>query len=661
MFRIYILIVSAAILTLVSCTKKGHITDNEQLTIAVSHPYSNGLALQQSKDEKIGSLRYYICDGGKVTAVSDDLAANHTAIKLDKANITPTAKIYMIANGELSDQLGTIGVGSDEALLATLETRFGQTNGQIESIAMSAGVPLGTYLNGGVVPVKLKRNMARFDLSIQQNVGIEVESITVRGLPSAGSVFENGTVNSQNTALYASNFTTAQTESVEGLFYCYERPVGGNAAVAQIEVRYDGNLTTLIAPIGDIRRNSICRLVVVANMGSVSATFDVSGFEDGDSDNPPNTDSTFDIYDITSSDPEVSLSSDKTRINLPHSGATVNMVLSTIDDGVVLKSVEGAVDNLTVTRINSTIGPTYTITTAPNTRVGTDNRVVILNFTLPTDKSGNVHQIMVSINNYSPVPAVTIGALDWMLYNASGKDMTGYPIADDNSTDVRSRYQHPQRWQQFTGKIYQWGPRPGKNGVQIALYSWGSESYGHVALPNLNGAIIGNPTRWEGETVPCPDGWRLATHDDYQSIWPPHGTIITENVPVSYTTSKGNQCSAVIETFGGTYLNNRTGSGQQGGTYEKARNLIITAGATEILFPIGGFRKANGSFKPTPTGNSVWNGLGLGLGGEAYYWCADKSGNNFNAVGISNGVIQNNKNNHGHNIWYHQRCVRSKK
>lgn len=659
MCRIYSLVV-VAILILVSCQKTDKKTDNQQLTISVLHPYSNGLSQQDSEDEQIGSLRYYICDGGKVTVVSNDLAANHAAIKLEKADITSTAKFYMIANGELSNQFGAIGVGSDEDLFATLETRFEQTNGQIETIAMSASIPLGAYLNGGVMPVKLKRNMARFDLSIQQNVDIEVESITVSGLPTAGSVFENGTVSSENKATYTSNFAEAQKESVEGLFYCYERPVGENAAVAQIDVRYGGKLTTLIAPIGDIKRNSICRLVVVANMGSVSATVDVSGIEEGDNDNPPNTDLTFDIHSITSSDPGVSLSSDKRLVNLPYSGATVDITLSTEDEAVELKSVEGAIDNFTVARVNSAIGPTYTITTSPNTRVGADKRVVILNFTLPSDKSANVHQIMVSIENYSSLATVTIGALDWMLYNASGKDVTGYPLPDANA-DVRSMYKFPQRWQQFTGKIYQWGPRPGKNGVQIALYSWGTESYGHVALPNINGAIIGNPARWEGATVPCPDGWRLATHDDYQSIWPPHGTIITENVPVSYTTSKGNQCSAVIETFGGTYLNNRTGSGQKGGTYEKARNMIITAGATEILFPIGGFRRHNGAFKPNPTGASTWNGLGLGLGSEAYYWCADKSGNNFNAVGISNGVIQNNKNNHGHNIWYHQRCVRSKK
>lgn len=660
MFRIYILIVLAAILTLVSCRKTDQIKGKEQLTVSVSNPYSNELSQQESKDEQIRSLRYYICDAGKVTVVSNDFAANRTAIKLDKADITPTAQLYMIANGELSDQFGAIGVGSDEALLATLETLFGQTNGQIEAIAMSASTPLGTYLNGGVVPVKLKRNMARFDLSIQQNVGIEVESITVRGLPTAGSVFETGTVNSQNTALYTSNFTAAQKESIEGLFYCYERPVGGNAAVAKIDVRYNGNLTTLIAPIGDIRRNSICRLAVVANMGSVSATVDVSGIEEGDNDNPPNTDLTFDIHSITSSDTGVWLSSDKKLINLPHSGATVDITLSTEDDGVELKSVEGAIDNFTITRGNSTVGPTYTITTSPNTRIGADNRVVILNFTLPTDKSANVHQIMVSIENYSSVATVTIGPLDWMLYNASGQDILGYPLPDAND-DVRSMYKFPQRWQQFAGKIYQWGPRPGKNGVQIALYSWERENYGSGALPNINGAIIGNPTRWEGTTVPCPDGWRLPTYDDYQSIWPPNGTVITENMPVSYTTSKGNQCTAVIETFGGTYLNNRTGSGQGGGTYEKAKNMIITVGTTEILFPIGGFRRHNGAFKPTPTGSSIWNSLGLGLGSEAYYWCADKSGMNNIAVGISNGVIHNNKNSHGHNMWYSQRCVRSKK
>lgn len=661
MYRIYMLI-AAAFWVLVGCQETDEFTAHGQVALSLSRSYSNDLTQGAQAGDAIRSLRYYICDGGKVTVVSDDFGGAHAVIKLEKVDVTPTAKIYVIANGELSEQVDALAVGSGEAVFSTLETLLGQTNGQFDALAMSASVPLGAYLQGGTVPIKLRRNMARFDLSVQENVGIEVIGITVSGLPTAGSVFEGGSVQSENKAIYTSHFTTPQTAPITGLFYSYERPVGGSAAVAEIDVKYNGRLTTLIAPMGDIRRNSIYRLAVAANLGSVSATVDVSGMEEGDSDHPQNTDKVFDIHQVSSASQGVSVSGDKKRLNLPYFGVTAEMILGTKEMGVELKSVEGAVDNFTITRTSSSTAPTYEITTSANARIGAAKKVVILNFTLPSDQTGNVHQLMVSIDNYAPFPIVTIGALDWMHYNASNVDIIDYPVLSNN-TDVRSMYREPAMWQLFTGKIYQWGPRPGRNGAQVVLSSWGSEYLGHDVMPNVNGAIIGNPSRWEGETVPCPEGWRLATYDDYQSIWPPNGTKLEDNVPVAYTTSKGNACTAVIETFGGTYRTNITESGNRDGSNEKAKNLIISDGTVEILFPIAGYRKKNGTFKPTNPGNSLWNTYGLGLGEEGYYWCADKanSNKNFVAVGIYRGVIQNHTNNREHNTWFHQRCVRSKK
>lgn len=643
---------------MIGCNKTSEeLQNNEEFSVQLTRTYSNE-ASSSANEEEIRTLKYFICDGGKVTAISHDLTAEEGSFKLDRRAITPTSKIYAVANHQLFPSANEITVGSSETLFTTLKTAQSGNNGQVEELAMSATASLEGIESGKVLFLQMKRNMARFDLNVQQNVEIEIPSISVYGLATESSVFENGRANPENSATYISNYSVPITESIKGLFYAHPRVMGGNAAVIEIDVRYNGRLVTLTVPLGEIKRNCVHKINVVANFGEISVSVDVSGMEEGDSDDTQNEDLTLKI-DNTGSilGDGVTLSSDGMRLDLPYWGTNTTMALAA-QAGTILKSVEGATDDFTITPISED-GLRYQITTSINRRTSGEKRAVVLNFLLPNDKHGNFYRIIVSINNYAPFPILTIGKLDWMVYNAYSKNPSDYPQFFEG-TDLRYMYQAGS-WNKYTGKSYQWGPRPGKNGVQITLYSWSSENYGYGALPTINGAIIGNPTKWEGETSPCPNGWRLPTYQEFQTLFPPNGTILQENQPTPYTTSEMGNLTAVIETFGGTCLTNVINSGALGGSYVPAKNIIISNDKFEIIFPIGGFRVPNGTFRATPTGALNWNGLGANAGTEGYYWCLDKSSSNFLAVGIANKVIQNNTNNKTHNSWYHARCVRTSK
>lgn len=656
------LITLAVLPILIGCSKTNDLLQNEQdIFVKLTHSYS-GITSTTTSDEgeKIMTLKYFICDEGKVTVISSELAGYNGLFKLNRNDITPTSKIYVIANYHLSASVKDIAIGSSESLLASLQTAQSENNGQIKSIAMSAVSSLDDPLNGKVMILQLKRNMARFDLKIQPDVGIEVVEVTIQGLATASSIFETGVADSQNSANYSCAFDAPLTESVEGLFYAHPQSVDSRSAVAEIDVRYNGRLMTLNASIGEIKRNCIHNISVTANLGTVSLNVHVSGWEEGDSDVSENTDLTLKIDKTLSVLEEgATLLNDGMLLNLPCWGANATIVLKA-PPGVVLKNVNGVTDDFAITSMSED-GLRYRITTSKNNRTNGDKKAIILNFAHPSDIYENDFRIVVVIDNYAPFPVVIIDDLEWMHYNASGKDPNGYPLASATAS-VREMYQY-RFWPKFTGKSYQWGPRPGRNGVQIALDSWGTEEYGHQVLANINGAIIETPGIWEGTTVPCPTGWRIPTYQEYQSIWPPNGTLLQENIPTPYTTQTGKKLSAVIETFGGTYLSNITFSGEKGGTFEKARNLIISNDKFEILFPIGGYRKGNGTFQPTSGGSWISNTLGTGLGQEVFYWCADLTlFGRYLAVGMSKKVIQNYTGSpyREHNAWYHVRCVREK-
>lgn len=641
------------VLGLTACSKTTLLPEGNT-EISLSRAYSNG-ASDGAVDDKITSLRYYIVDDGVVKTIHSDILADASYINLPKGEITPTSEIYIIANGELCPELSQIKVGAAQSKFDEFRTSQSGSNGQMPMLVMSCRAALKSYVDGGTIPLTLSRNVARFDLIVQPNVNIAVVSVRVDGLSTSSSVFEATTPKTvANTSTYVGDFSASpKTASVPRLFYAHERAVGGTAAVATIDVKYNGKLTTITAPVSAIKRNCIHKIMVSANGGMVTAGVELSDMETGDQDESQTEDQIITIdNEATVLGKGAMIDFDNKRVILPATGATVSLVLKG-PKGIHLMPIDNKVDDFSITKVmDGEIEKSYTITTSANKRMSADNKAIILNFTYDGDRNNNTHRIVVAITNYAQFEYVTIGNLEWMTYNSISKNPADYPQRLDGET---VKFILAEQWAKYTGRAHQWGPRPGVKGtgVQYMLAAWEETAYYYTALRDCNGGIIGGnkTTRWTGSTVPCPDGWRLPTYAEFQTIWPTDGTTLVDNMDTPYTTSAGNSYEGRIETFGG-------GFSVPGDNWCSSRNIIITGNNDmTLIFPIAGYR-AKHSAQANPNGGLDYSKMGRRIGTEVYYWCADKTGGNFVAVGILKGVIKNSTANRDGESWLNSRCVR---
>lgn len=644
-----------------------------EFTIHLTRSYSNETSPTSNESEKINTLRYFVCENEKVVIISKNLAGGEEVITIPETDVTRTSTIYVIANGELTGKMSTITVGSDETIFSSLETAQSGNNGQVEAIAMSTFASRGSIPIGSALTLRLQRNIARFDLKIKPNSGIEVVGVRIVGLATASSLFENGTTTSVNSATYVGNFTTPYTESVKGLLYAHPRVVGESAAVVEADVRFNGKLATLTAPLSEIQRNCVNTISIAVtppdpnpdpdpdpSTGSISMEIITTDMEEGDSNSTqPGEKVTIKIDKAQSIlDDGVSVSEDGKRLNLPYWGTSTTIAL-VAPTGTTLKSVDGSIDDFMITPVAGS-ETNYQISTSSNARAGSGKKAVLLNFTFPDNTLENNYRISVTIDNYAVFPIITIDGLDWMIHNAFSRNEIDYAKIPDVK-DIREIYSDPAQWAKFTGKGCQWGPRAGigANGTQYMVAAWEIQKYVQSDLIYANGDIIGGSKTkiWEGVSSPCPEGWRVPTYAEYQSIWPPQGTTLQENVPIEYNSQTGKKLTAVIETFGGNYPCHS----HMGPSTANAKNMIIKSGTVELLFPIAGYRTPNGAFTNPDTGKSLYTGLGIGIGTEVYYWCSDRNNENYVAVGIADNVIQNNTTDRTPNMWYYQRCVRAPK
>lgn len=656
------LAILATLLILMGCKETGQDQAKGDLTINLTRSYSNAAPYDQEDGEKINTLRYFICEQGVIKIISENIAGGQGVIKIDQNLITPLCNIYVIANGELSAQIGDVTVGAQQSVFSTLETAQSDNNGQVRAIAMAAFVSHAELAAGAGATLRLRRNMARFDLDVAQDQGIEVLDVRVVGLATSSTLFPTATENSPNTASYVSDFESPVTESIRGLFYAHPRAWTDMGTVVEADVRFNGKLTTLTSSVSQIQRNCINTIAIKLSYtppsnpteNPVTMEITTSPMLDGDSSQgQPGQKYSIELDPTQSTlPPQVSISDDGQQLILPYWGVQATIAIKA-PLGTTLSHVDGAVDGLSVTPIAGQ--PLhYTISTLGNTRIGTEKKAVLLNFTFPDNTLNNKYRITVIIDNYSAFHILTLDGLDWMEYNAFSKNLTDYHVLPQGS-DIRDAYRNASDWARFTGKACQWGPRQAS--TQYLVAAWQVQQYIQSDLININGQIVGGSKTqlWDGLDSPCPRGWRIPTIEEFRSIWPPDGTTIQSGTPVSYTSPSGNNLSAVIETFGGSYP---THSGD-GPSSAQAQNLIIKSGAQELLFPIAGYRTPDGVFTDPDTGKSLYTGLGAGMGSHVYYWCSDRSGKNYVALGIANGISRNDLHDHTPNMWYYQRCVRT--
>ncbi|MEG2495083.1 MAG: hypothetical protein RSB32_05205 [Mucinivorans sp.] len=648
----YILYSILAVLGVVGCARQ--LSQDQKtvlLDLSFSRTYSNmvGEAPSDQIDQTINSITIFVVDGGVVKLKIPKVDMSSSLINIKQ--VGSQAKLYTIANAELCPAAASIVVGSPESDLLKLATTQSDDNGKVKGLVMSQMMLLDGVGNGDKVTLGLERSMARFDLKIEAGRGIEVKQVKVIGLPTSAPVFACGTMAADlNDAQVDITFPTPASSSVERLFYTHPLKGSPQGPTLTIEALYNGVHTTINKRLPSVARNTIYTLSLSGLNDLLRLNIDVSELIDGDQTTINGSNRVI-LLDKTKSvvDAQTTIDESGMRLRLPYTKTQATVVLDGDFDKKFVGQL-GTIPGFSITPVSDAAdayqGSRYLITTDNQTKIGSNKNAVVLTFA-PKDENdpSRMSRIVVEAENFAPFPVTTIEGIDWMSFNASSNETAFYPVLEDGQS-LRDFMSVNASWREYSGHQYQWGPRNGT----LNLLTWVQDGVGWQKLPNINGGITpSNATKWTGASMPCPRGWRVASSDDFQYIWPQHGTVIPlDGTTTTYTTAKGQTYTASIQSFGGWYMSHEDGGA--------ARNLIITDGVKELIFPIAGYRPPNGW---DVTGRQ-YSGYGTCMGTRSYWWCEDKVNGKVVRMGIEDGRILNTATGFGHNCWLSVRCVRDK-
>lgn len=214
------------------------------------------------------------------------------------------------------------------------------------------------------------------------------------------------------------------------------------------------------------------------------------------------------------------------------------------------------------------------------------------------------------------VPSVVMANLRWMAYNGIGRSEDLYPPLELGET-VRDVYR--KHWNKYSAGCG-WGNRTGSY-TQL-LYPWEVVTTGNAGAHNSD-------VTWANDSpsIPCPDGWRVPSKEEYAKIWPPNGVhsvggYTVGRVYYNYTIQSSGHPEIPIE-----------GTSNKVGT----RFYVISDGKSELLFPFTGWRRRN-DYASNQKLSAV------DAGNCFYLWTNTRGGANWNAhiVGLNvNGTIRN--------------------
>lgn len=627
---IYIL----SLLTFLSgCSKEEIVDKSKGIAIQLSTRYSNdiGTLSESDSDNTVTTLSGYICEDGVVKWVSHNLKSTSGEVWLPYEYRSGT--LYLLANKSLCPEAEKIVVGSAESELTELNAVLGEYRAP-SSLLMSNVIDVPSLEASENLAINLRRNVARFDLFVDHSVVIH--SISINGIPVSGAVFSNGTtILPLETKTLELTFTEDQPATNQCLFYCQEFVESNQTPLTiTIDATYNGHHAKSQSTISMIQRNYLYRLRVSAPNGVVTSDITYADMEEGDDvsvDKPAQTPIFIDASG-SALPANCQLSDDKRKLEFDYHGGQATIAL-TGTAPIKLISSHASIKDFSVTpetdgRFLINVG-TYL------SELGTEFPAAIMYFAAEGDEEipSRYQSIVVVAANFAPFDVVTIGGTEWAQVNANTASSTAYLMTGIN-TDYRERYKN--KWNTYCAQGCQWGPRPGDANGNIKRYAAWETAWGvyYQTLPGINGSIIdGNNCRaWDGL---CPTGWRLPTSEEFSRIWPPKNTTITENEKTSYTTTLGD-FTASIETLG-------------------KQCLIISDGVNEVIFPIAGFRGANGAHYID--GVYTYDYLGWNTGTETYYWCYNRStNNNVMVYGIKDKVSTSGD--HDPANWNQVRCVR---
>lgn len=242
--------------------------------------------------------------------------------------------------------------------------------------------------------------------------------------------------------------------------------------------------------------------------------------------------------------------------------------------------------------------------TQPGDRDRYSVRLLVSNPLLTTAKA---IEVLIDVDT-NMVPFVEMGGLVWMTFNGVGRETSLYK----HNSKYSCREIYATDWNKFTG-MYMWGPRPEGSPV---LFPWTVSDATNPGTTIVNGDI----PDWTSENtnIPCPEGWRLPTYDEYATIWPANGTAI----PATYTRNNVQYTASIIDSGAPEII--------VGTDTIVPRLFVISNGKDELLFPMNGWRMR----KDYAGGKKT---IAFEAGKSFYLWTQNHGPNGWNAkiVGVN--------------------------
>lgn len=452
------------------------------------------------------------------------------------------ARLYCVANVTLRAQENV-----------TTETDFSQS--VIESGAGDRSAPyfLSTVTDlksadivGREVIVTMKHGVARIDLNTLSDRKILIDELTVENAPAATRIFVEKDPVSGKTVSYKKPYEPAFSGKDEAVFYLFE---SADPVTVTVHGSYDGIPVRIQVSIPEVERNKIYELEILNAGATFKGVFDVKDWEDGETvTGKPDTDRRITISPSQSSLPQgITADFEKNVVNVPASGITGLRLAFVADTRIDITDVEGLAEGVSVGRMTVTDAPEgivsafdVSIPAQTNGRLGYSVFVHLKN-ALFADSYDFV-EIKVAPSDHQ-IETVEMGGNIWMAFNARTPDLDDQIYTLDGLS-VEEMYRY--NWINTVGGLFQFGR-------QYMYTPW----VGYNPSNNLGGQEQDIP--WQSAShTPCPEGYRLPTRTELESIFPKGETI-----PGSYVVGNGERITATLHTAEGKLITPTGVSGSQ--------------------------------------------------------------------------------------------------
>lgn len=460
------------------------------------------------------------------------------------ANLTPDKDSRVPISGVVNTTLYCIANATFEAQdLTTRESDFRES--VIESLPgansapyfLAATAEIDSKANSGnkEITVSMKHGVARIDLNTAADSKTRITEFIIENAPAATYPFIENSMPGEETTVYSKKYDPAFNGVDNAAFYVFESTV---PVTATVRGTYNGIPIRIRTEIPAVERNKIYELEIVNSGATVTGEFEIKDWEEGETvTGKPDTDRKISVSEKLSEVPEgVKIDPDHNIVEVPASGVS-DMTLAFVSDSrIEISSIEDKPENVTLSGMSvkdtsEGIVSSFRVSVPKQTngRLGYSIFVHLRNALL--SGSYDFLEIRVAPSEHQ-IETVEIGGCVWMAFNATGQTLEEQVYTLDGLT-VEEMYQ--KNWINTVGGLFQFGRR-------FMYIPW----VGYNPSNNL-----GNQTQdipWQSAShIPCPEGYRLPTRAELESMFPKGTTI-----PGKYVAGNGEHITATLHTAEGT-------------------------------------------------------------------------------------------------------------